>query len=949
MGPSSVAVDAVMSPLLAFTYSNDIVWKGAINGLIYALVALGLVLVYRASGVINFAHGQIGAFGGYLMAVLLVNYDVPYGLSFPLAIIAGAAWGGLTELLIVRRLFKQPRLLLFVATLGVSQLILFVQFKLPRIDEYTQYPRLSDGRWRIDSLDIDVRGSQLAVLIVVPVLVMLLAYLMQRTRFGLAVRCAADNPSAASLGGVSVRAVSTKVWVLAGALSAISALLIGPVQNLDAGSVQIALGPNLLLLALTAAMFGRLTSFPLALVGGVAVGIIDQLTLSNSPDNPGLNKLVLFVILVVLVLTRGRAQASDDQSWSLTGRLRAGSQDLARHPLARWTRWSGSAVLLAAGVVAPFLIDKPTDHIKYAEVLIFMIVAVSATVLTGWAGQLSLGQFAFAAVGAYFTIYYARELPYLVGLGLGVAWGVGIAVVMGVPALRIRGLYLAVVTLGFALMVEGWLLGLGRLNNADGGFGAKLQPPTIGPLNLRDKRDFYFLCLIVLLLTLVIVSRLRRTGIGRSLIAVRENEATASAYTVSPTRAKLIAFAVSGGIAALGGGLLALANSTTQPTQFPPSESLRVMSVAVVGGITSITGAILGTLLIVGIPTILDGTDQVRLFASSLGMLVIVLYFPSGLIGLVHQGRDVLLARIAKRTGWTPPARKVQEGLTTLSRRGGDRAGPEPGVDVDAAEVPALKTVALTVRFGGRVAVDEVSITVKQGEIVGLIGTNGAGKTTLMNAVSGLVRSGGHVELFGTVVDATAPYRRARLGIGRAFQNAKLFGALTVRETLMVALEARERSILLPSMLALPPSPFAERRKRAEAEEIIAYFGLGRYADSLLAELSTGTRRIVELGCLMALDTKLMLLDEPTAGVAQRETEAFGPIIKQVQRELGASILVIEHDMPMVMAISDRIYCLEAGAVIAEGTPAEVRANPLVIASYLGTDTRAIQRSGVAG
>ena len=146
-------------------------------------------------------------------------------------------------------------------------------------------------------------------------------------------------------------------------------------------------------------------------------------------------------------------------------------------------------------------------------------------------------------------------------------------------------------------------------------------------------------------------------------------------------------------------------------------------------------------------------------------------------------------------------------------------------------------------------------------------------------------------------------------------------------------------------MLALPPSPIAERRKRREADEIISYLGLGRYADSLIGELSTGTRRIVELGALIALDSKLLLLDEPTAGVAQRETEAFGPLIQTIQRELGASILIIEHDMPMVMSISNRIYCLEAGRVIAEGDPQSIRTNPAVIASYLGTDERAIQRS----
>jgi ABC-type branched-subunit amino acid transport system ATPase component len=214
-----------------------------------------------------------------------------------------------------------------------------------------------------------------------------------------------------------------------------------------------------------------------------------------------------------------------------------------------------------------------------------------------------------------------------------------------------------------------------------------------------------------------------------------------------------------------------------------------------------------------------------------------------------------------------------------------------------------------------------------------------------MNAISGFVRSSGEVEVFGRRVNRMPAYRRARQGMGRAFQNARGFGGLTVREAVMVALEARERSLLIPSLLAVPPSPFAERRKRTQADEIISYLGLGRYADNLVSELSTGSRRIVELACLLALDARLILLDEPTAGVAQKETETFGPLIKAIQHDLGSSILVVEHDMPMVMSISDRIYCLEAGSVIAEGTPIEVRENPAVISSYLGTDERAIQRS----
>ena len=186
---------------------------------------------------------------------------------------------------------------------------------------------------------------------------------------------------------------------------------------------------------------------------------------------------------------------------------------------------------------------------------------------------------------------------------------------------------------------------------------------------------------------------------------------------------------------------------------------------------------------------------------------------------------------------------------------------------------------------------------------------------------------------------------RARKGLGRTFQAARLFPELTVRETVQVALEARNRARLFPTALSLPNATRNEINKTKQANELIDFLGLGRYADSFIAELSTGTRRIVELAGLLALDAKMLCLDEPTAGIAQRETEAFGPLLKQIQEELGASMLVIEHDMPMIMALSDRVYCLEAGTIISEGQPFEVRNDPAVIASYLGTDERAISRS----
>ena len=237
----------------------------------------------------------------------------------------------------------------------------------------------------------------------------------------------------------------------------------------------------------------------------------------------------------------------------------------------------------------------------------------------------------------------------------------------------------------------------------------------------------------------------------------------------------------------------------------------------------------------------------------------------------------------------------------------------------------------MSVRFGGNQAVDHVGLEVRAGELVGLIGTNGAGKSTLMNAIGGFVPASGDVEVLGR--DVSRPARRTGAtasGSDAASKSARLYPALTVRETIMVALEAREHSWLVPSMTGLPPSPGAERRKRAEAAELVDFLGLGRYADEFVSNLSTGTRRIVELGTLLAVDARVLLLDEPTGGVAQREAEAFGPLIVRIQRELGAAMLVIEHDMPLIMGISDRVYCLEAGAVIAEGPPHEVREDPRV-------------------
>ncbi len=293
-------------------------------------------------------------------------------------------------------------------------------------------------------------------------------------------------------------------------------------------------------------------------------------------------------------------------------------------------------------------------------------------------------------------------------------------------------------------------------------------------------------------------------------------------------------------------------------------------------------------------------------------------------------------------------------GRAAAGRAGGGRRGPaetgpaerRPPPGPDAAVV--LETVEVVKRFGGITAVDHVSLQLREGEILGLIGQNGAGKTTLFDCISGFLSvDDGRILLKGYDITGWEPHERARGRLGRSFQEARLYPSLTVAETIAVSLERHlANRDITASALGLPASYESELSAWARVEELIELMGLGAFRDKLVGELSTGSRRIVELACILAQDPSVLLLDEPSGGVAQRETEALGPLLQRVQEYTGCSILVIEHDMPLLSSICDRMIALELGGVIAEGTPAEVLEHPRVIESYLGTNEAAINRSG---
>jgi ABC-type branched-subunit amino acid transport system ATPase component/ABC-type branched-subunit amino acid transport system permease subunit len=935
--------------VLATWVTSQLVFDGVVSGLVIGLLAMGIVLVYRATRVINFAVGSMGLVGASLLSLLVVNYDVPFWLAALAALVVGTLFGALMELIVIRRLFTAPRVIVLVATTGISGLALAITFAYPELAQLNAaYPTPANGVWYVAGIRID--GPELSILVAVPLVALALGWLLNRTLIGRTVKASAENPDLARLQGVNPKIVSTAVWTVAGFVATLTMILIAAQSG--SASDLVTLGPSTLLRALLAAVIAQMTSFPRAMLAGIAIGVAQALVNFNYLDKPGLIDALLFIAVLIAVALHSRsAEGIETQTFSFAPKVREIPDRLRDLWWVRRLNLLSSGALLTIAIVVPLLVTEPSKHLLYATIVCYAIIALSLTVLTGWAGQLSLGQMAFAGIGALLAAQLNKGLdldlnvvhlelgglPFFLAIVIAALAMAGLAALIGVGALRVRGLMLAVSTFAFALAAQNYIYRQPLLGG-DTGATPSFERGTLFGLDLSSQRTYYYVVLGVLVIGVVVVGRLRRTGIGRTTIAVRDNAETASAYTVRSGATKLRAFALAGGLAGLGGALLAGALEAVPATErfFLVEDSLLLVSIVVIGGISSPMGAVIGSLWVVGLPTFFAESDVVPLLVSSVGLLVLLLYFPGGLIQIAYSARDALLGWAEKRAGPVPTRRNVETPAILVRQ---DRPA-------SSTETAALEVSDLLVRFGGIIAVDGASLTVAPNEIVGMIGTNGAGKSTVMNAIGGFVPAIGKVRLHGDDLTRLNPAKRASLGLGRTFQAARLFPELTVRETVEVALEARGHTGLLTTALLLPRATNRERARRAQADDLIGFLGLGRYAETRIGDLSTGTRRLVELAGTLALDARVLCLDEPTAGLAQRETEAFGPLLQEVQRELGAAMLVIEHDMPLIMSISHRVYCLELGRVIAEGSPDTVRHDARVVASYLGTDERAIARSG---
>ena len=909
---------------------------GLLNGLSIGLLAVGLVLVYKSNRFLNLAHAQMGALSALLLAKWVIDWGWNWWVAFVLAIALGLVTGVVVERALVAPLRRRTRspIRLLLLSIGVSQLLLaltFIPALNPDTSETTVYPQPFATDLRIGG--VSLTGMNVLTAILVPAVVAALALFMRYSVYGKQIRAAANNPDAARLCGISVAAVSTLTWAFAGAFSGLSAVVQAPNQ----ASFSVAsLGPYLLMLTLGAAAFGAFTSLPGALAGGLLLAMVGQIV-SAETSSATTALLWVFVTILVIVFVRGRAIA---QVFELAGGavedlpVTRVAASVRRRAVVRYQPvWLGLGALVVLAVLPELPYFSTTGRqFLLSLVLIYALLGIALTMLLGWGGQVSLGNFALVGLGSYLTARWSSGGWTLLSLFLVVgAIGAAVMVLVGLPALRIRGLTLAVTTLGLAVISHDWLFHQSWIS--ENPFASTVASPSLGVGLGRPQSALaiYYVALAVLAVAVLMCGALRRSSPGRLFLAVRDNERASAAFGVSPASVKLTVLAVSGFFSAIAGVLWADAWKTVSATQFTPDVSVAILAIPVIGGLGSIGGAVAAAVLLYGLTFFLGPEVQgifgdlgqnlgFSLFLAGVGVVVTVVQFPTGIAGEVQKRWQHYLDRRAEAD--------EQERSTH------DAALP-------------LRVEGVRVHFGGVVALDGPDIVVHPGEIVGLIGTNGAGKTTLMNVISGVIRPDeGSVRLFGKEVVDLAPDFRAPFGLARSFQDASLFAGLTVRETIQVALAQRHKIGILSAMVAAPWVRGTERRMRRAADDIIARFGLTAWADARTSELSTGTRRICDLAAQVATEPKLILLDEPTAGVAQREAEAFRPLLRQLRDELDCSVLIVEHDMPLLMGLCDRIYALEAGTVIAEGTPEEIRENQRVVASYLGTDQTAITRSG---
>ncbi|HMG42063.1 MAG TPA: ATP-binding cassette domain-containing protein [Acidimicrobiales bacterium] len=881
-------------------------------GAVYMLAGQGLVLVYRGSGIINFAQGAMGMAGAFAFYELCEARDWPTAPALMVTIAASGLLGVAIHLGAVRPLRRAPAVARLLGPLALMAIFLAVADILYGPDFFRMTALLPDTTVR-PLPDTPIGVDRLIMFAVGAGVTACLAAGFRWTKIGLSTSAVAEDQRTAASLGISPDVVACLNWALAGMLATTAAILTASLS----GTLNVSTLVLLVLPGLAAALVGGFRSFVLTAVGAAAIGVAES-EMARYVSTPGWAKSVPFLAIVAVLLVRGRGLPLRDEVVVQPPELGSG-------------RIRPSLVVpLTAVALAVVWVASPSWVDAVITTAVTAMIVLSLVVVTGLGGQVSLAQYALAGMGAWIAARLVANygLPFPVAVLAGVVGAVPIGLLVGMPALRARGVNLAIATLGLALVLQELILG--NPARTGGSYGTVVGSPSLFGIDLdtvRHPERYATFVVLVLVVVLVGVANLRRGRAGRRLIAVRANERAAASLGIGVYGAKLYAFGLSAAIAAFGGILMAFRNPVVVFGQFDILNSVNAAMYAVIGGIGYVTGALVGALLAPGTLTqrLFDevlgtrtGTVQALKLIGGAGALAALLLYPNGLAGYYERA-------------WTGAVGRV----TRL--RGRERGHPQGAASIESAPVERVRAATLTVRdltvrFGGVTAVDGVDITVRPGEVVGLIGPNGAGKTTLIDAVTGFVPvARGSVTIDDRAIEDMSASRRARLGIARSFQSLELFDSMTVRENLAVASDDRDATAYLTDLVRprhrpLPPSAIAA----------IEEFGLVPDLDRRPSEIPFGRRRLVAIARAIASGPSVLLLDEPAAGLSRHESDELGRLVRNLASRWGIAVLIVEHDVGLVLDLCDRVTVLDAGRVIADGDPHTIRYDPAVIDAYLG-------------
>jgi ABC-type branched-subunit amino acid transport system ATPase component/ABC-type branched-subunit amino acid transport system permease subunit len=902
---------------------------GAGNGAVFAALAVALVMVYRSSGVLNFATGSLALHAAYTYAFLRNGQLLLIIPFLPKTVDVGGEWslwpalivtvliealvGVLAYVLLFRPLRNRAPVTKAVGSLGLVALMTGLLAEAAGRNQIVVNPIFPKKNFELGGLKFV--GDRIFLAATIIAIAVAFAALSKYTRFGLATRASAESEVGALVSGLSPERIAIVNWALSAAVAGLAGILISPLTPLLPATYTLFVVP-----ALAAAVLGNFSALLPAAFGGLAIGMLQGWTVYMTanydwfPDS-GAGDLVPLLIVLVLLVLRGRP---------LPDRGALVEQTLGHVP-----RPNSLAVPAAVGSViglAALLILQDSYRGAIITGLIFGIFALSFIVITGYVGQISLAQLSLGGVAAFLLSHLTSDwgVPFPIAPLLAAAGSAVIGVVVGLPALRIRGMLVAVVTLMLAVALEGLWFRHPKLSG--GSEGRLVEPPSLFGIDLQigsgrtfPRIEFGIMTLIVFVLLAAFVAWLRRSRLGSAMLAVRANERSAAAAGISVVRVKLVGFAISAYIAGIGGTLLAYYQPRVTFASYSAIEGLNVFTTAFLAGITAVAGAVamavfaLGGIVYIVFDRAIDFGNW-YVIISGLGLIVAVIFNPEGIAGAAKRDLGGLYRKLRNVQPLAPVALDLAD--VPMAEFTVASAGAVGGSSLDVSGV--------TIAYGGVIAVDRAGFDVPAGQIVGLIGPNGAGKTTMMDGICGFARTTGSITIDGRSLDGLPPHRRAKFGIGRTFQGLDLYDDLSVYENVVVgqnvgALDAAEADLHL--------------------EQTLALLGLDELRDRLVSDLSQGHRQLVSIARSLAGSPKLLLLDEPAAGLDSAESQWLVPRLRKV-RDSGVTILLVDHDMNLVLNVCDRIHVLDFGIVIASGTPDEVRSDPRVAEAYLGARHR---------